>query len=71
MADGGLELFADGFAFMEVPRWHDGQLWAADLFTGEVIAFTGDGAAQVVVAVPDVLCQRTSRSGSSRDRRAR
>jgi sugar lactone lactonase YvrE len=55
MADEGLDLFADGFSFLEVPRWHEGQLWAADIFAGQVVAFAADGAAQVVMTVPEVL----------------
>ena len=55
MANEGLELFADGFSFLEVPRWHEGRLWAADMFAGHVVAFAADGAAQVVITVPEVL----------------
>ena len=55
MANDGLNLFADGFSFLELPRWHEGRLWAADIFAGEVVAFAADGAAQVVITVPEVL----------------
>jgi sugar lactone lactonase YvrE len=55
MANEGLDLFADGFSFLEFPRWHEGRLWAADMFAGQVVAFTADGAAQVVITVPEVL----------------
>jgi sugar lactone lactonase YvrE len=55
MADEGLDLLADGFSFLEVPRWHEGRLWAADMFAGQVIAFAADGAAQVIMTVPEVL----------------
>ena len=55
MADKGLDLFADGFSFLEVPRWHAGRLWAAYMFAGQVVAFAADGAAQVVITVPEVL----------------
>ena len=55
MANEGLDLFADGFSFLEVPRWHEGRLWAADMFAGQVVAFAADGAAQVVITVPEVL----------------
>ena len=54
MANEGLDLFADGFSFLEVPRWHEGRLWAADMFAGQVVAFAADGAAQVVITVPEV-----------------
>jgi sugar lactone lactonase YvrE len=55
VANEGLDLFADGFSFLELPRWHEGRLWAADMFAGQVVAFAVDGAAQVVITVPEVL----------------
>jgi len=55
MANAGLDLFADGFSFLELPRWHEARLWAADMFAGQVVAFAADGAAQVVMTVPEVL----------------
>jgi hypothetical protein len=55
MADGGLDLFADGFSFLELPRWHEGRLWAGYMFAGQVVAFAADGTAQVVITVPEVL----------------
>lgn len=54
MADADLRVFADGFSFLEVPRWHLGRLWAADLFAGQIIAVAGDGSVDVAVEVPDV-----------------
>src|SRR5215831_11202270 len=55
MAHEGLDLFADGFSFLEVPRWHEGRLWVADMFAGPVVAFAADGAAKAVMTVPEVL----------------
>jgi len=55
MANEGLNLFADSFSFLEIPRWHEGQLWAADMLAGQVVAFAADGAAQVVTTVPELL----------------
>lgn len=49
MGRADLSLFADGFSFLELPRWHEGRLWAADIFAGQVVALTTDGAAQVLV----------------------
>ena len=43
------------FRFLELPRWHEGRLWAANMFAGQVVAFAVDGAAQVVITVPEVL----------------
>ena len=42
-------------SFLALPRWHKGRLWAADMFAGQVIAFAADGAAHVVITVPEVL----------------
>jgi len=42
-------------SFLELPRWHKGRLWAADMFAGQVIAFAADVAAHVVITVPEVL----------------
>ena len=55
MADEDLDLFADGFSFLEIPRWHQGRLWAAEMFAGQVVAFTADGVTQMVMTVPEVL----------------
>ena len=55
MANEGLDLFADGFSFLEVPRWHEGRLWVADMFAGHVVAFAADSAAKAVMTVPEVL----------------
>ncbi len=29
-----------GHSFLESPRWHDGELWASDFFTGRVLRFS-------------------------------
>jgi sugar lactone lactonase YvrE len=55
MAHAGLDLFADGFSFLELPRWHGGRLWAADMLAGQVVAFAADGSAHVVITIPEVL----------------
>jgi len=49
-----LRVLAEGFSFLEVPRWHDGRLWAADLYTGRVLAFTAEGHVESVIEVPGV-----------------
>ena len=38
MASESPGLFADGFSFLEVPRWREGRLWAADMFAGHLVA---------------------------------
>lgn len=52
MAEARLRRFAEGFSFLEVPRWHDGQLWVADMYGGRVLAFAADGSVQTAVDVP-------------------
>ena len=52
MANEGLDLFADGFSFLELPRWHEDRLWAADIFAGQVVAFAAAGLNILVVMTP-------------------
>ena len=46
------ELFADGFVFLEGPRWRDGKLWTSDVNDKKVYTLTMDGKREVVVDVP-------------------
>ncbi len=34
------KLFADGFMFLEAPKWHDGRLWVSDVFDHKVYALS-------------------------------
>jgi sugar lactone lactonase YvrE len=34
---------ADGYSFLEGPRWHNGRLLASDFYTGRVLAFDAEG----------------------------
>jgi sugar lactone lactonase YvrE len=45
----------DGLAYVESPRWHDGQLWFAHWGTDEVIAVDLDGKSEVVAHGPGGL----------------
>jgi sugar lactone lactonase YvrE len=45
-------LLADGFKFLEAPKWHDGQLWVSDVFDHRVFALTPDGQRREVCIVP-------------------
>ncbi|MBC2834517.1 SMP-30/gluconolactonase/LRE family protein [Paragemmobacter straminiformis] len=45
-------LLADGFKFLEAPKWHDGQLWVSDVFDNRVFALTPDGERREVCFVP-------------------
>ncbi|MGZ4269202.1 MAG: SMP-30/gluconolactonase/LRE family protein [Solirubrobacteraceae bacterium] len=47
-----LDVVADGFAFLEMPRWHRGRLWAADLYGGQVVCFAPTGAVELTLDVP-------------------
>jgi sugar lactone lactonase YvrE len=38
--------------FLEGPRWHDGALWVSDMYAGEVLRVTLDGAVETVARVP-------------------
>lgn len=50
---GILNLLADGFMFLEAPRWKDGYLLVSDVFGRKVYQLTLDGARQVVCDVPN------------------
>ncbi|MBA3741351.1 SMP-30/gluconolactonase/LRE family protein [Sporichthya sp.] len=43
---------ADGFSYLESPRWHDGALWLSDFYTHQVVTVSGDGTVSTVVEVP-------------------
>jgi sugar lactone lactonase YvrE len=47
------ELVADGFRFLEGPRWHDGQLYASDMYDRVVFTVAADGSTTTVAAVPN------------------
>lgn len=49
-----LELIASGYSLLEVPRWHAGSLWVADLYEQRVLAFSADGAPRQALDVPGV-----------------
>jgi sugar lactone lactonase YvrE len=43
---------ADGFSYLECPRWHDGRLWVSDFYTEKVVAIDSRGGTEVVAEVP-------------------
>jgi len=45
-------IVADGFHFLEGPRWRDGRLWVSDMHADRVVAVTPEGAVEPVVDVP-------------------
>lgn len=50
--DREISTVADGFSFLECPRWHDGRLWVSDFYTHQVVAVDGGGAVEVIAEVP-------------------
>lgn len=46
------EVVADGFGFLEGPRWHEGCLWFSDFSTRRVHRLDGSGTAETVAVVP-------------------
>jgi sugar lactone lactonase YvrE len=43
---------ADGFVFLEGPRWHDGKLWVSDMHDDRVLTVDLAGHRETVVEVP-------------------
>jgi sugar lactone lactonase YvrE len=48
-----LEVLAEGFGYVESPRWHDGLLWFSDFDQRRVRGMTSDGVLIWDVPVPD------------------
>jgi sugar lactone lactonase YvrE len=46
------QLLADGFIFLEGPRWHDGKLWVSDMFAEKVLRVDTQGNTELVATVP-------------------
>lgn len=47
-----MRVVAAGRNYLEAPRWHEGRLWASDLYAYEVIAVTPAGDVEVMAEVP-------------------
>jgi sugar lactone lactonase YvrE len=45
-------LLADGFVFLEAPKWQDGKVWISDVMDGAIYTVTLDGRREKVCAVP-------------------
>lgn len=45
-------VIADGLAFAEAPRWHDGKLWFSDFYTHRVISIDQNGRHTTEAEVP-------------------
>jgi sugar lactone lactonase YvrE len=53
MNDTAIRTVADGFHFLEAPRWREGRLLASDFFLRGVFSFAADGGMQKLCDVPD------------------
>ena len=47
-----VRVVADGFSYLECPRWHDGRLWLSDFYTRQVLTVDDSGRTETVVEVP-------------------
>jgi sugar lactone lactonase YvrE len=47
-----LRLVAEGFSYLECPRWHDGRLWLSDFYTQRVVTVDDEGRSEMVLEVP-------------------
>lgn len=46
-------LFAEGFLFLEAPKWRDGLLWVADVFDHKVYALSDKGQRHTTIEIPN------------------
>ncbi|MGO7206050.1 SMP-30/gluconolactonase/LRE family protein, partial [Rhizobium ruizarguesonis] len=46
-------LLADGFLFLEAPKWHDGRLWLSDVFDHKVHALDASGNRCEYLEIPN------------------
>lgn len=56
MPDREIQRWADGFGFLEAPRWHDGALWVAEVDTGTVLAIAAAEERRSVAEIPGAPC---------------
>ncbi|MEE2983749.1 MAG: SMP-30/gluconolactonase/LRE family protein [Pseudomonadota bacterium] len=53
MGNGELETLAEGFVFLEGPRWHDGKLWVSDMWGHTIYTLTEAGERTVIAEIPE------------------
>lgn len=53
MSNSSLKILAEGFVFLEGPRWHDGRLYFSDMWGHAIHAMTEAGAVTRVAEVPN------------------
>lgn len=50
-----MRLIAEGLAFGESPRWHDGRLWLCNWGAGEIVAVDTDGNSEIMLKISTTL----------------
>jgi sugar lactone lactonase YvrE len=50
-----MRLVAEGLAFGESPRWHDGRLWLCNWGTGEIVAVDTNGNSEIMLKISATL----------------
>ena len=53
MVNAELETLAEGFVFLEGPRWHDGKLWVSDMWGHTIYTLTEAGERTVIAEIPE------------------
>ena len=53
MSNLNLQVLADGFVFLEGPRWHDGRLWFSDMWGHAIHTITEAGVCTRIAEVPN------------------
>ncbi len=48
-----MQIVADGFSYLECPRWHRGKLWVSDFYTHRVLAVDDQGQVEEIAHVPN------------------
>lgn len=51
MSRSEMKVVADGFNYLEGPRWHEGSLWFVDFYTGGVYRVSSEGSVEKIVHV--------------------
>ncbi|MEM1147985.1 MAG: SMP-30/gluconolactonase/LRE family protein [Pseudomonadota bacterium] len=52
MSDPKFDIVADGFSFLECPRWHGDRLWMSDMVGGAIYTMTAAGTVEKVIDFP-------------------
>ncbi len=47
-----MQIVAEGFSYLECPRWHEDRLWVSDFYTHQVVAIDGAGRVERMATVP-------------------